>query len=328
MSGSFVPYHLRQNKAIERNLFIDLLRKIGKVYPLERYEYISFGGSFLEDFKVVHSFTDIRRMISIELNEHVIPRQKFNLPINCIELKQTDSHRFINDHEFGAGTIIWLDYTAPGDLAKNLDEIVYLTSSKLKEKDVVKVTLNSNITYYGDLKSTPDALDLNKARLAKLQSNVGTYLPSTITSDMMTHALFPDVLYKTLRLAFDKGMKGRNDLILQPLSSYFYKDGQSMFTFTGILLSSDEKSKFLRETGVGKWKFGAVKNNSPLHIYVPELSLRERLFIDALLPKHLPKTIQKKLKFRVEESESKSLEGIENYVKYSKQYPFFSKIIP
>ena len=67
MSGGTVPYHLRQNKAIDRSLFIDLLARLNRCRDISDYTYIGFGGPFLEDFKSVHSFTGISKMISIEM---------------------------------------------------------------------------------------------------------------------------------------------------------------------------------------------------------------------------------------------------------------------
>ncbi|WP_407928292.1 O-methyltransferase, partial [Collimonas silvisoli] len=55
MSGAYVPYHLRQNKAVDRQLFVDLLTKLNRYKAIGDYSYVSFGGPYLEDFKLVHS---------------------------------------------------------------------------------------------------------------------------------------------------------------------------------------------------------------------------------------------------------------------------------
>ena len=78
MNRSFIPYHLRQNKAIDRNLFIELLRMINRRFLIRKYEYISMGGPFLEDFKGIHASTGISKMTSFEMDRNTFLRQKFN----------------------------------------------------------------------------------------------------------------------------------------------------------------------------------------------------------------------------------------------------------
>jgi hypothetical protein len=52
-TGGSIPYHLRQNKAIDRNLFTDLLSRIGRYKNISDYTYYGFGGPYMEDFKVL-----------------------------------------------------------------------------------------------------------------------------------------------------------------------------------------------------------------------------------------------------------------------------------
>jgi len=65
MSGTSIPYHLRQNKAIDRYAFLELLSRIDRFCNITEYSYIGFGGHSLEDFKYVHSRFGINNMTSI-----------------------------------------------------------------------------------------------------------------------------------------------------------------------------------------------------------------------------------------------------------------------
>jgi len=94
MSGSSIAYHLRQNKAIERNLFIELLARVGRVRNISEYEYIGFGGPLLEDYKALHAALRIKRMHSIEREENTFKRQKFNRPATFVKLHHKDSADF------------------------------------------------------------------------------------------------------------------------------------------------------------------------------------------------------------------------------------------
>ncbi|GHL58479.1 hypothetical protein ECZU31_17540 [Escherichia coli] len=66
---------------------------------------------------------------------------------------------FINRYNFDDKTIIWLDYATPSDLNAQLNEIVNLVT-KLKPKDIFKITLNAN----------PEAL--GKTRANEIQEHI------------------------------------------------------------------------------------------------------------------------------------------------------------
>ena len=61
MSGSSLPYRLRPNKAVDRELFLSLLMRLTPKLGLEKYHYVGLGGPFLEDFRLLHSRIGIGR---------------------------------------------------------------------------------------------------------------------------------------------------------------------------------------------------------------------------------------------------------------------------
>ena len=143
MSGSNLAYHLRPNKAIDRNLFIAILERVGRVRNISGYEYIGFGGPMLEDYKALHAALRISRMHSIERDENTYRRQRFNRPASFVTLHNLHSDEFFRQHEFHeGGSVVWLDYT-DSQLRSQLDEFASVVS-KLDCYDVVKVTLNAN----------------------------------------------------------------------------------------------------------------------------------------------------------------------------------------
>src|SRR5258706_16377823 len=91
-------YHLRTNKAVERLLFLELLRKLDGSLPrrIRLYEYVSLGGPYLEDFALVHAAFKNRHMTSLEVNEHVRTRQVVNLPYSCIDLTIDSTTDFVD----------------------------------------------------------------------------------------------------------------------------------------------------------------------------------------------------------------------------------------
>jgi hypothetical protein len=93
MSGENVPYYLRPNKFVERLLFIELLEHIGHFKQLKEYSYVSMGGKFLEDFKLIHEHLNLKELFSVEVDGVTFGRQLFNRPlkfINCAKSNSTD----------------------------------------------------------------------------------------------------------------------------------------------------------------------------------------------------------------------------------------------
>jgi len=54
MTGEQIPYHLRPNKYVERELFCELLLRLGSQFDLKKYMYASMGGKFLTDHYLMH----------------------------------------------------------------------------------------------------------------------------------------------------------------------------------------------------------------------------------------------------------------------------------
>lgn len=175
MSGGYIPYHLRYNKAVERQAFIELLQRLTRYRSIHEYRYISFGGPFLEDFKLMHTYFGMNDMQCIEGDENVYKRQQFNRPLDCITCINKLSDSFIESYEFGdKKTILWLDYASPKQLKEQLLEYVKVLE-KLDEGDIFKITLNAD----------PESICRNNAvgeslyikRMDAFKSKVHPYFP-------------------------------------------------------------------------------------------------------------------------------------------------------
>src|SRR5258708_31145042 len=149
MSGEKIPYHLRPNKFVERALFVDILAHINRQSPISDYLYVSFAGSYLEDFKVIHSAFGNRKMLSLEQTDWVYQRQQFNAPYGCVRCTNKTSQQFITDYadilnSFGnPQVLIWLDYAAADKIREQLTEFEAIVA-KLKRLDILKITVNAS----------------------------------------------------------------------------------------------------------------------------------------------------------------------------------------
>src|SRR6266581_5074122 len=260
MSGEKVPYHLRQNKFIERELFIDLLGQVDRRNPISEYLYVGFGGAYLEDFKILHSAFGNKSMLSLEQLPWIHERQQFNLPYGCVTCTNKTSGDFIDEfadilNEFKTPPLlVWLDY-ADTDWRSQLNEYVAL-SSKLRKGDILKITLNVNPATLGgrDLAENDDedalAENLRQKRLETVTEKLGEFLPNEATQSDLQTKRFPALMLKALRAAAFRGLSGSIGMDLHPISAVTYSDTHKMLTVTAIMLEKNEVQEFLITTGL------------------------------------------------------------------------------
>lgn len=321
-SGGSIPYNLRQNKAIERGLYIDLLARIGRYRNISDYTYVGFGGPFMEDFKLMHSELRISSMISIEADANVVKRQQFNMPLACISISEKRSGEFLLDHEFSGENIVWFDYAAPKDLPQQLAECESLIA-KLNAGDVVKVTVNAHSSSLGE----PETGDLLDYRAAVAMKRLGGYGPMIVEPDDVTANSYPKLLLKAIDSAMKRGVAGSKELYVQPLSAFVYKDGQQMLTATAIVLKHNQKQEFFEKSRLESWAYGCLDWTVPLSISIPDLSMKERLRIESLLPGATPQEIVESLGYFVGANEREASELMRNFVRYYRLSPSYSRVV-
>ena len=179
MSGEKVPYHLRQNKHVERELFLDILAHVDRVHPIKSYLYVGFGGAYLEDFSVLHSHFGNTAMLSLERESWVYDRQLLNVPYGCVKCRNTTSLQFIQEFEdiaanfrIAKNVLIWFDYASAKQLRQQITEVHALTA-KLKALDILKITLNANPSVLGGDPRLEREDALRLARLETLRARLG-----------------------------------------------------------------------------------------------------------------------------------------------------------
>lgn len=320
--GGSIPYHLRQNKAIERSLFIDLLAKIGRFRNVSDYTYIGFGGPFLEDFKLLHSVLRMHNMISLEGDKNVYARQRFNLPISCIQLLDKYSSEFLIDYEFTQPSIVWFDYAIPQELPQQLGETHSLVS-KLTSGDVFKITINASPETLG---RPNDDTDLKEYRAQMAAGRLGDYGPAVIDPNDVTTKNYPKLLLSALHSACKRGVEGDPRLHVQPLSSFLYKDGQQMLTATAIVLNKADTPAFFTQTRLEHWAYRNFEWNVPTSISIPDLSAKERLHIESLLPGNGAEEITQALGYFIGSDGTEARQLMENFVNYYRLSPYYSRV--
>ena len=325
MSGTSIPYHLRPNKAVERGLFIQSLRKINKHMNISDYRYIGFGGPFLEDFKVLHHELKISDMVCVEIDENVRLRQQFNKPLSCIDFldgaySATD---FINEYEFDKESIVWLDFVSFKDLNHQLSDVSRLLSN-LCHGDIFKVTLNANSANLGNVDGEANQHEYRLERFKELVTS--EFEPHGLMEESMYSKVFPNTLLKVLSRAVSKGMASASQLEAVPLSAFVYEDGQKMLTATGIVLDKSKKDEFFEKTRIDLWPYFASNWDELKNISLPALSARERLQVEQMLPDGSYEQIRDNLGFFIGPNERVAKEQLENFMSYYRSFPWFGKM--
>lgn len=344
MSGEKIPYHLRQNKHVERQLFVELLAHVDRVHPIKDYLYVSFGGVFFEDFKLVHSHFGATHLLSLEEIEWIYQRQQKNRPHGCINCRHMTSSTFIenlpairNEFPNAKHLLCWLDYAAANDTRKQLEEFRSLLP-RLERFDVVKITINANVATLGDFRETikrlrqdpnnedTEAQLLQTSRLQKLREKLGDMLAEGIDAQEMTKAAYPGVLLRSIQLVAAQGIRENPSFIFQPLASYLYADSEhSMLTCTGIVMRHRDRSRFLLATKLRKFEFAGL-NWQLIRIDIPFLSPREKFILDTDMYHKTPEETAATLGFKFDSSEEKSLSMLSEYFKFHRFYPHFHRI--
>lgn len=232
-SGSSLPYRLRPNKAVDRELFLSLLTRLAPTLALEKYRYVGLGGPFLEDFRMIHGRLGIAKMTCIETEEQVHKRQLFNRPVASIECVHDSLEDYLDETDFDSPAIIWFDYTEPRGITTQIERFAR-TIGTVPIGSVLRVTLNANPGSLGKPAENLAEAELLKWRLNELQKRLGALFPSGLHVDGMTQRKFGLSVLQALKLAVEKeALSFRDRRIIWALATH-YADGQAMVNRPGF----------------------------------------------------------------------------------------------
>ena len=285
MSGGNIAYHLRPNKAVERALFLDLLNRLGRTsFNISEYQYVGFGGPFMEDFKALHMATRISDMICIERDPVVQARQKFNCPLKCVKFNLSDSSTFIDNFRADRSTVVWLDFTSPGELKQQLEDTFKLVKN-LAHGDIFKVTLNASVVALREDLGGLKRNELASLRKQVFEEQVGADKPEVVDLSDFKADKYPTLLLHALHNAARRAVNNTR-LFVQPLTAFTYSDGTAMLTATGMILDPDVANiaDFPLNSRLDHWPFAKLDWAYPTNIDLPVLSPRERMALEQIQP--------------------------------------------
>lgn len=324
-SGGNLPYQLRPNKAVERLLFMELLSRLDAELRINTsYGYFGFGGPQMEDFRILNECFPKMKMVSVEREPQVLKRQRFNGPHTNVRCKLQSSADFVSAFSCKSRAVVWLDYTSPSERTEQLAEFQHLLR-RVRELSIVKISLNANASSLGGQAGQPG---LAATRLKKFLDDFGRCFPNGLEEGAVTTRDFPKTLLRVLEYAAAEVLHDRAGWRFQPLSSAIYADGQIMLTLTGLVGQRSSLVSVASHENLVGWDFTRLGWDDPVLIEVPELTLKERIHVNQLLPKHKDDMafIHRKLGFQVDSSANESERKLRNYVSFQRHYPHFGKV--
>jgi hypothetical protein len=310
-------YNYRPAKAMERKLFIELLKEMYGITGLATATYIGLGSIFFSDFRLVHKELGISKMINIELNKADQERFEYNKPYACIELLWGMSTDVLPTLDWEGTKIIWLDYD--GSLKKYMIEDVEIIFSTLQPDSFYFVTCNSSMQRFY-------SKQLNKHDEQQFVQEFGNYSPFGLTSEMLTNKNSPLLIREILNSQIKHTIDLRNAAILEDSEKLIYiqlllisyQDGAPMFSTGGVLKRKKDLRKFVRESFMS---LPYIRTGEEiLDIESPILTNSEINLINAFLPNKV-KTFMttRELQFIPETAK-------ERYYNLYRYYPSFVEI--
>jgi hypothetical protein len=327
-AGSSLPYRLRPNKAVDRELFLSLLMRLSPKLALEKYQYVGLGGPFLEDFRLVHGRLGIAKMTCIETQEQVYRRQIFNRPIASIECVHNTLEDYLDETNFDTPAIIWFDYTEPRGITMQIERFAR-TIGTVPIGSVLRVTLNANPTTLG----TPDPKEVSvevdgeasedrgvkptiqEWRLARFTERLGSLCPSVVSADDITTKKYGLTILRALKLAVDNEVLSFRDRRVVWALATHYADGQAMVTAALVVAPPGDLEL---ETLIRGWEFYST-TAAPHRVDLPALSTRERLAMESC------EDAASTMGFKLPKSDMGE-DPFEVFRKFYRIYPHFSRV--
>ncbi len=127
--------------------------------------------------------------------------------------------------------------------------------------------------------SNPVLIEERQRRaFVELQSELRTYLPTSIKADDLGEEGIAVALAQTFGRAAGRAVRGHRTF--EPLSIVRYADGQQMLTMTGAIVELAERTYLRAKLGLANWPFASTSWSDVEYIAVPDLSARERLYLE------------------------------------------------
>jgi hypothetical protein len=315
------PYHLRLNKAVDRLLLVDAIRRMDRLERLSEFTYYGLGGPYLDDFRLIYELFPEIKMVSIEKNEDTYKRQEFHLPCGTLRLERAQFKSFLARYEPNdEKSIFWLDY--PGLGYGNLEDLMALLG-KVSENSMVKITLRAEPRDFLDKHNETPGSGAESFR-----RQFGAVMPDSAATPPLGFRDFVCLLQDMVQVAAQKALPSAVPLMFQPVSSFYYSDVTGMFTLTGVVCRRDAAAEIRKV--FQDLHFRNLTWAKPTLINVPVLSTQERLHLQKFLPcpSSAGRTLREALGYLIDKDRESTEAKLKQYADFHRYYPYFMRAVP
>lgn len=254
-------------------MLLDFLKCANEAgFPIGEYRYVGMGGTMFYDFHLVHRFSGIKSMVSLERDPETHPRCKFNCPFDFIRVLNLPVADFLAKDKFKKKTIYWFDYD--DGIGPDITADIISLGSVLKVGGFAFITVFAKPPGALETQTTQERLDYFQQEMAEFA--VG------MTPNDMENDTFPDTIHRLLVAAFHAAFAARAEGKFYPLFQVRYKDSSPMITVGGVFCSDADASRIVTRMH-GDMPFLAPPE--PYKIRSLNLTERERALFDIAVTK-------------------------------------------
>lgn len=327
------PYHLRTNKAVDRLLLVEVIRNLCSQSQLLNNTYYTFGGPFLQDLRVMDHFFPTMSLVSIESNKQTYKRQQFNQFCSRIDLHNITFANFLTRYEPSPNDIFWLDYT---DLKfERFDEFQRLLR-KVLPTTIIRITLRAVPEIeIGLLRSRLSETEIDRL-LNVWQKGFEEEFDAIIPDDIDLReafdkrAKFANLVKGMVNIAASKALDfpgSKTDFI--PVQVTRYEDHTQMVSVTGVVCRRGDEQNIrdrLQAIRFANFDWGSCDK-----IDIPDLTVKERLHLEAFLPtrsdEDAGEILHEALGYAIDNGERRSKGKLTQYATCHRDYPNFIRAL-
>ena len=253
-------------------------------------------------------------VICIEKETTRSKRLEFNKPYSCVEVRLGTTTDILPALEWSKPQLVWLDYD--GGVALDQFADFEILAPRLKSGDFFFLTVNAEISQMSGIKQNDQELSREEA----LRQVVPDSAIPLGFEGCLTAVAFPSLVGEIWDgYARSTVLALTTDLQFQPLLNLSYADGAKMVTYGGVLLDGADREKV--EALNLTERFDYVGRESQFKLLVPQLTHKEKLELDRLMPVQA-RPDGNKLPFELKDAE------IEAYWRFYLHYPTFGEFGP
>lgn len=309
-----VNFALRQNKSIERLIAFSGIQKLVTTMDVGSPVYVGLGSVWFVDFQLAHRLLRCTKMVSIEHDDIVFVRAKFNRPWRTVDVRHGWSRDVMPDllvetKYANESWIVWLDIDSAVDEG-HIEEVKQLAID-LPDNSILLTTFKAVDSTYGRPAE-------RNSRLKAMFGEAVEDEPFRSSREAQDQRRMMEVLSQAMLDAVESAVtkSGRRGGIVQAFR-LMYKDAMPMVTVGWALPSMSTAPQTAELVANASWE-----SIDPEPIITPPLTHRELLALQTRMPspRSLSESAVRRLGFALDDGARAS------YSKHYLRYPRYAEL--